>query len=321
MLFRNNYLKIIAVAVFAVALTGSFAAAQDTIPKITGYTKVKFDYTPSDQGDTSEFNASVVRFKLAGKINEKTDYGVFIDAVRDDVLLDAYFNHKITSDLSVKGGQFKTPYGTDNLRSLAKMAFINRPYMKKETSPAFRDKGLQVTYKISKFDLQAAVMNGSGQNKGETNNNKSTSFRAVAHVLPQLQVSGNFSTGRNSTTYNDRDEFINFGASGETGPWEYSGEFAQKSHGDFTGNAYYAYVAYNYETAFGYVPMITPALRYDSSDPDTDIDDNAKSRITLGVTTHFGKRYADRLMINYELADAETGDPDDTFLMEYQIKY
>ena len=321
MKFHNNSTTITAIAVLLIIFTASFVTAQDMMPKISGYTKVGFSYTPSDQGDTSEFEASNVRVKFAGKINDKTDYGVLIDVVRDDVLLDAYFNHKITSSLSVKGGQFKTPYGTDNLRSLASMAFINRPYLKADASPAFRDKGVQVAYKISKFDILAAVMNGSGQNKSETNNNKSTSIRTVAHILPQLQVSGNFSTGKNSTVDSERDEFFNFGASGEAGPWEYSGEFAQKNHGDITGNAYYAYVAYNYETSFDYVPMITPAIRYDSSDKDTDIDDNAKSRITLGLTTHFGKRYSDRLMMNYEITDAETGDPDDTFLMEYQIKY
>lgn len=289
--------------------------------KITGFVRPKFSYTPGDDGDASEFKAGKARVKFAGSISSNTSYGIQIDTVRDDVLLDAFLVHKIVPSFSIKAGQFKTPYSTDNLTSAPKVAFINRPYMRKDTSPAFRDMGLQATYKVSKLDFIAAVMNGSGQNTGETNNNKNMAYRVVARVIPQLQLTGNFCTGKNNPNDDIRDEFINVGANGKLKGWEYSGEFARKKHDELIKSAYFAYVAYDWNTPFNRVPILTPGIRVEFSDPDTDTDDDAKSRYTIGLTVQFAKKYADQIMLNYEVRDAETGDVDDVIGIEYQVTF
>ena len=296
--------------------------AGDFSLKINGNIKSSFTYTPIDAGDESEFKAKNVRLKFTGSISSNTGYGIEIDAVRNDVLLDAFIVHEINPSLSIKFGQFKTPYSTDNLTSSTKVAFINRPHMKEDASPSYRDKGLQASYKVSMFDFNVAVMNGSGQNVGETNNNKSMAYRVVAHVIPQLQLSGNFYTGKNDTTdITIRDEFINIGANGKFNGWEYLGEYAQKKHGKLTLNAFFAYIAYDWNTPINRVPILTPALRVEFSDPDTDVDNDARSRYTIGLTAHYGKKYSDRVMINYELRDADSGEPDDVISIEYQVTF
>ncbi|MFC1693630.1 porin [Candidatus Latescibacterota bacterium] len=295
--------------------------ADDTRPKITGYIKSSFTNIPGNDYDTSEFKVRNARIKFAGNISSSTEYCIFSDAVSDDVLLDAYITQKVTSSLSVKVGQFKTPYSTENLRGGSKLAFINRPYLQKDASPSFRDKGLQVSYKVNMFDLQVALMNGSGQNKAETNNNKSIAYRVVAYVIPQFQLSGNFYTGKNYPDDSLRDEFINIGASGTTGTWEYSSEYAMKKHGTLTGSSFFAYVAYDWDTTLKRFPLLTSGLRAEFSDPNTNIGNNARSRYTIGLTAHFGKKYLNRVMINYERCDDETGEPDDVIGIEYMVKY
>jgi hypothetical protein len=198
---------------------------------------------------------------------------------------------------------------------------MNRPYLKSDASPAFRDQGVVLTYDHSRFEATAGMMNGSGMNKGDTNNNKSMALRVVGKVLPHLNISGNYYTGKNNPVDTIRDELINIGADGVMGPWEYSAEFSQKTHDELTGNAYFAWVSYDFDLDSDIVSILTPALRYENSDPDTDLDDNAKSRITLGLTAHLAKKYADSIMINYEVRELETGEADDMIGVQYIVGF
>ena len=300
----------------AVTLTAT-VSAQTTAPKITGY--VKTDYS-SNLKDSEAFNVSNARLKVAGDVSEQTSYVIFFDTVRDDVLLDAYVSHDILPFLTISAGQFKTPYSTDNLLSSAKLAFINRPYLKSDASPALRDKGVKLTLKQGMFTADIAAMNGSGQNKSENNTNKSFSTRVVGAVLPGLSISGNYYHGINNAD-GEADDFINIGVNGTVGSFEYSGEFAQKDHNGLTGNAMFAWVSYDLETGFAAIPLLVPALRIEQSDPNTDIDDNARSRYTASVSANFGKKFSDRVMINYEVREVQTGDADDQFGIEYIVSF
>ena len=295
----------------------STALSAQTGPTLSGYVKTDFS---TDLEGSSETDVSNARVKVAGTLNDRTSYTVFVDGVRDDVMLDVFVKHTIIPSVAVQVGQFKTAYSTDNLTASSKIAFINRPYMKGDASPAFRDKGVQVTYSNKLFDAVAGVMNGSGQNKSETNNNKSIAGRVVAKVLPQMKISANYYTGKNAAD-SIEDEFVNIGANGTVGALEYSGEFAQKNHGSRTSSAWFAWVAYDIQTGMDYVKTLTPAIRIETSDPDTDIKDDARSRYTFGVTAHFAKKYTDRVMINYELREVETGDVNDMFGVEYVVMF
>lgn len=308
--------RVITGIILSLFMFSTVSLAQDA-PKIGGYVKTSLIHSD----EMSETDVSNARIKISGSINEKTSYTVFFDAVRDDILLDAYVNREIVDGLSVKIGQYKTPYSTDNLVAASKVSFINRPFMKKDTAPAFRDKGVQFTYSHKYFDAIAAVMNGSGQNNDEYNDNKSMAYRVVAKVLPQLNVSANFYTGDNSPADSDSDDFVNVGAHGTIGALAYSGEYAQKAHGDLTKSAYFVWASYDISLENDLVTILTPALRAEMSDPDVDMDDDAKSRYTLGLTAHLAKKYADRIMLNYEIRDVETGEDDNILGLEYQVKF
>ncbi len=311
---RSRKIMVFIVSVCSFLLITTSLLAADA-PKFSGYIKSAFIHTEK----ASETEVSNARVKAAGSIDDKTKYTVFFDLVRDDTLLDAYIDREIVDNLSVKIGQFKTPFSSDNLLSSAKLAFINRPYMKKDVSPAFRDKGLQFTYKHKYFDAVAAVMNGSGQNADEYNNNKSMAYRVVAKVLPQLNISGNFYTGNNSPVDTETDDFVNVGANGRIGDVEYSAEYGQKSHDELTSNAFFAWLSYDIEMDNDLISILTPGVRVEMSDPDIDTDDDAKSRYTFGLSADFDKKYANRVLLNYEIRELETGEEDNMLGLEYVV--
>jgi hypothetical protein len=308
--------KIIAGFVLFLFVTCSVGMAQGE-PKISGYVKSSFQHSQK----ISETTVSNARIKISGSIDNLTSYTVFIDGVRDDVLLDAFVNREIAGGLSVKVGQYKTPFSTDNLTAATKVSFINRPYTKNDTSPAFRDKGVQFTYKNKYFDAMAAALNGSGQNNSEYNNNKTMAYRFVAKVLPQLNVTGNYATGNNSPADDETDDFVNVGANGNVAGVEYSAEFARMKHGDLTKSAYFAWLSYDFDMSSELITMLTPALRVEMSDPDDDMDDDAKSRYTIGLTAQMAQKFANRIMVNYEVRDVETGETDNMLGLEYQVTF
>ncbi|MBT4484722.1 MAG: hypothetical protein HOC71_13715 [Candidatus Latescibacteria bacterium] len=290
---------------------------------IAGYIKSSIDYVFTESDERSNFNVNNARLKFSGKLLTNTDYGIQFDMTRKDVLSDAYINHLITPSLSVKLGQYKTPYSTDNLVSSTKIAFIKCPLIKENVSPNIRDRGIQATYKRSYFDIIAAVMNGAGQNKAETNYNKSLALRVVGRIIPQLQVSGNYYTGKNNPADKKKDVFINFGARGKAGGWEYAAEIAQQEHAALTEHSFYVFAAYDWKTTTEYVNMITPAFRIEGYDPDTDLEYNFQQRYTLGVTFNLNaEKYVNRVMLNYEInEDEDDVTVDDLVRLEYMVKF
>jgi len=134
-------------------------------PAVSGYIKSAFTYTTSDAGDESETSVSNARIKVSGGVNESTKYAILFDAVSDEILLDAYINHTIIENLSVKIGQFKTAFSTDNLISNTKVSFISRLYMEKNVSPAYRDRGIELNYEYRMLDATVGMMKVPGRTR------------------------------------------------------------------------------------------------------------------------------------------------------------
>ncbi|MFC1694301.1 hypothetical protein ACFL1R_12450 [Candidatus Latescibacterota bacterium] len=65
--------------------------------KVNGYIKPSFSYTPSDTDDKSNFKVGNARLKFTGKLLSWTNYGIQVDMVRDDILLDAIYRSQSDS--------------------------------------------------------------------------------------------------------------------------------------------------------------------------------------------------------------------------------
>lgn len=305
-------------------LSMSIMAEQNSVHKDNGspsmpdmHVIIKAKYIESFGSDTStsQTDVSNARVKATGSLSPDTDYGLQIDTVRDDVLLDAWVRHSIVSGLSVKAGQFKTPYGTDNLVSSHKMAFVSRSLIKKHAAPHCRDRGVVTALSHRNLDVLAGIMNGSGQNKADFNNGKSFSCRTVMHVLQGLDVSGNYYTGKIDPAGGGTETFYDFDVHGSRGGWEYAIEYSHRDGDDDSRYAAYAYAAYDIPADLDWLVTLTPAFRTETCDPGDDVF----RRYTAGLTLHFTRKYTNRLMINYEWYGGEYRDSDDALSCEFLV--
>ena len=71
----------------------------------------------------------------------------------------------------------------------------------------------------------------------------------------------------------------------------------------------------------GPIASPVPGIIYGGYNVDTDVSDNAKTRITLGMNVHFRKFLKTLMRINYQINDSEAGDLGNVFLAETQIAF
>lgn len=293
------------------------ALTQNVGPKLSGYMKTAYS---TDTAGPDAMTVSNARVKLSGAIDDMTAYAVFFDAIRDDILLDAYVARKITSTLDVQAGQFKTPYGTDNLLPGWRYPFLNRSYLKTEVSPPFRDIGVQVTAHSRYLEVCMGVLNGSGPNKTKNNSNKNMVYRVAGNISPMLNISANYSrgviTGDGAIT-----EFYDIGAGGLWHAVSYDGEYSCRKLGGVTSSVAAGWIACDLVTGLGPVPVITPAVRYEYLDPDTDSGGDAVIRYTVGMCVHFNTNISNRIMMNYNLVDTNMDKISKGAGIEYMVRY
>ena len=128
----------------------SLVAAQDkSVNSLNTYGYVKAWYKNGTVQNQQEFTLRMARLGVKGSVNEYSKYKVFVDFARlgkintstanvngvdvvtgtsikfSEVLLDAVATLKPIKNLSFSLGQFKVPFGTENLKSAASIDFIN----------------------------------------------------------------------------------------------------------------------------------------------------------------------------------------------------
>jgi hypothetical protein len=128
--------------------------------------------------DTNNFRVKEARFYFKGKaFVEGFTYKFQFDGSGTVTLKDAYGNYEITDGVQVRAGQFKTPYGRQQLNSTAKLAFMNRSIVSDEFSPG-RDVGVMFHDVVGlgqdgdmAIEWAFALVNGDGTNVQSNDNN------------------------------------------------------------------------------------------------------------------------------------------------------
>ena len=315
---KNTYIVRMLSAISFVVILAAPVMAQ-TSPTVKGFIKLTGS---GSEGKPTAMTVTNVRARVSGDVDDKTSYTFFVDMVKDEVLLDAAISHVVLPTVTVTAGQFKSPYSTDNLMAATVYPFINRGYLKSKVTPSFRDIGVQVTHKKGILELTAALMNGAGANKTETDTGKSTIGRAVVTVTPWMSLSGNYGHGVDSTDGSDID-FIDAGVDGVLGIMTYAGEFAGKSQNSTTSQVGAAWLTLDCKTGGTRIPVLTPAVKCEMYDPDTDADDDRITRFTAGFSVHLTALNKNRIMLNYEYTDYESANKDSEGRgsIEYMIKF
>ena len=320
---------------------------QDYSPKIFGY--VRGWYQSDFSKNQSEFLAKMARLGVKGNVNEFTGCKVLVDFVRlgkmqtssttingvtvltaasatfSDVLLDAEAFINPSKNLSISVGQFKVPFGTDNLRSGADIDFVNRPLLT-SVSPALRDVGAMGTYNFKEalpLELKAGLFNGAGQNKSENDKTTNYSLRAVTQPISFLTLSANYYGGQ---ALGADLSIFDFGADVKYGSIFLSGEFAQRNTSssalDITSNSFFVYALYDMNFKDLFLTHVIPAVRYENYDLNTDIIDDEIIRLTTGLTFEFAKLNFAHFRINYELFDYKNGNANpNKLIFELQTRF
>ncbi|MFZ6032098.1 MAG: porin [Melioribacter sp.] len=331
-------------------LIAASVAAQDksaSSMKFFGYVRSWYeaDLTENQGG----FKVKMARFGVKGDVNEYAGYRVFVDFARlgklktsytdingqrvlssasasfSDVLLDAQAILKPAKNFTLSLGQYKVPFGTDNLKSGAEIEFVNRP-MLTSVAPGLRDVGVMGEYKFDAtipLKLSAGVFNGAGQNKSEDDKTVNYSVRAVAEVLEGIELSANYYGGR----LNDAEvNIFDLGAGVEYKNFTLNGEFGQRNtdlnSSTTTSNAFFVYGVYSIKIDNSAISYMMPAVRYEYYEPNNSVSGNEIERITGGVSFQFAKINFAQLRINYELYNYKDGkDNSNKLFIELQTRF
>lgn len=343
------FLQVVAAMLF---IAGPIAAQNKEIkdnfaPAFTGY--IRFWQQTDFSTDQGQFILKEITLGASGDVNEYVGYKFLADLTRlgklttsattingttvvtkasasfTDILLDAAVKVTPIANLSITGGQFKIPFSTDNLRGNVAIDFVNRPLMT-NVAPASRDIGAMASYKVSSLlpEISAGAFNGTGLNKVETDKTVNYVCRAVVTPVTNLNLSANYYNGKLSS--NDIN-VMGFGFDYKISNLFLDAEYVTKNtkQPDVTigSNAFFIYSLYNFGISeTGIIKSITPAVRFDLYDPDTDKYNDEINRITLGLTFHFAKVTWAHVRLNYEKYDYKdnTVNPD-KFILEMQARF
>ena len=294
----------------------------DYSPKFTGYVRAWYqaDYS-TNQG---QYLVKQARLNIAGAVNEYASYKFQADFTRTDVLLDAAGIIAPFENFDITAGQFKVPFGTDNLRADQNTDFVNRPLIT-NVSPSIRDIGVMLTYKLKgnvSAEFNAGSFNGAGFNKAENDKTTDLVFRASVAPIKDFNLSANYYSGKASG--NDI-SLYNLGADYKFGSLFVDGEYSGRSISAVSStksNSFFAYAVYNIPLTDSFLKNIIPGFRYESYDPNTSVDKDEIGRMVFGVTLQFAKLTFAHFRVNYEKFDYKNGTTNpDKLIFEIQTRF
>lgn len=324
---------------------------------VKGFIQPQFDYhlngTDADGNDLSEghFTFNRARIGVLGDIPYDIEYYAFLEMSSFKSpqelphLLDAYVSYtRFEKWAKISLGQFKTPFSLEQNTSCSGLYTVNRSDVVSQLAGPQRDLGVMVSggsdTLLVKYNL--GLFNGAGINTIDNNKNKEVVGRLVINPLSFLHIGGSFRMGKTNPTNTDEElnDIYRYGAeiSGE-----YSGLYVQaeyilgqdelysdshvpiyggcggivgydtKSKGTYQKSGYAATIAYM--TPWN----LEPVAKFETWDPDMDMDDDELSNLTFGLN-YFVNDYS-RLQINYIHTMEATPVDNDMLIVQLQAKF
>lgn len=297
-----------------------------------------------NSNSSNQFYIRFARLYFNGTLGDKVGFRVMLDGAGSPPLRDAFLWADYIPYTRVTIGQFLTPFGSETWRAPFDLPMINYSMGAGLMQfPNFRDIGLMASSKyITKGawpvggGFATALINGSGQNAADNNDQKDWIGRAwIYPFVPGLSVGGSWylgKTGANSQFDNQR-----WGAELDYASTYVKGlniraEYLQQrklftdgfqSVGNdsskaptalnitdryYHSEAWYAQACYRVNGLAGPMKFLNdfePTFRYDVLDDDMATPDNTRTRYTFGINYWLNK-YT-RILTNYESIHADKG--------------
>lgn len=312
---------------------------------ISNRVQVRYTQQMPDEGDDKgSFRIRRAKTKFSGWIYTKNlTYEIQMNWPSSTVLEDANINYDFKGDDSVqlKAGQFKVPFGRQELTSSGSQQFVDRSAVSNEFAKG-RDIGLQLHGLAAdkKISWAVGIFNGAGTNVSSNDNDE---FQLDGRLVwqpfgdvkysegdfessdkPLLAVGLNFESNdkHGATTGNDIDREI----SGFDVHFKYKGfsgifDYFDASNSPETG-ADFDQEGLNLQLGYFFVPKtFEVALRYAVFDPNSDVDDN--DRTEQGVAfSYYWNKHANKLQADYrQLENDATGIEDTEIRLQYQFVF
>jgi len=332
-LIKRAFLRPFVAVLVLVLLAGASAAAQDKDKKespslgvskalkLSGWTQVQ--YVDWKTGVDS-FSLRRSRWTLGGDVLKNLHYKIQIDFAKTPTLLDATMDYEFSKAFLVRAGQFIIPFSLENVTGTADLDMINRSVPEERLAPGRdnsaqgRDIGVSVFGTYSMVDYTAAVLNGSGINKADVNDQKDLAGRVVFRPLEHLAVGGSVYLGKQSATADaplvKRDKAglelaLIYPRVSLKAEYFYAKDDAISRDGWYVQGGYF------------FLPKKVQALlKAEALDTNRHLDGDRINRYTAGVNWFIAGRT--KLQINYEIYDGELGKNDNqAFLAQLQVAF
>lgn len=197
----------------------------EKLPKISGYLQSGWNYTSNETGSSSSFQAKRLRLLMDGKVGEKVDFRLQIEAFngiagstngngqKNLQVMDAFATWKIVPEFKVRVGQFYTPLGYENYdispATLETVDFSNIVYRMACRNPYEynlvdygRDLGIMFIGDafdsgkgFSYLHYDVAITNGSIPCKDDSNESKDIYVSLTVRPFKNFNIKGTYNWG------------------------------------------------------------------------------------------------------------------------------
>ena len=274
--------------------------------KLSGATQIQAAFW-KDAVDS--FSVRRARFTLSGELVKNLRYRATVDMAKTPTLLDALVEVDVLTGLSVRAGQFLVPFSLESLTSVSDLDTVNRSQVVDKLSPGRdigtqgRDVGAAAFGQVSIFEYTVGVVNGSGINKADANDQKDLAGRVLARPLSGLTVGASLYRGdqrpaaaETSTARNREGLEVAFGR----GPASLKAEYIHAKDGDVSRSGWYLQGGW-----FFLKDKLLAVVKVDSLDFNRALAGDRTDVLTAGCTWFIAGRT--KLQVNFESHRPESG--------------
>lgn len=302
--------------------------------KIGGIMQSTFEYNLYDEDDTlapvqTQFTLKRSRLLFWGTITDQVKYFVQTDGRVAPYVLDTKLIFVgFIPQTSITVGRFLPAFTHYMPMSTAKLDLINYPIVVTNSGYAmWRQCGIQTTTSMDYFDFNLGVFNGYPSNNWSDNNDaKDALASVVVKPVEFLQILGygwfgNMLLGDTTDLAMNRyggGAIVNYPINEEMSV-VLKGEYIMGADEQLGGADDLGSMGFYGHVGFHLNPMFEILFRYESFDPNTDMDDDAVTRMTPGVNFRL---VGDHVMFsaNYIMNGEEVGDyNNDQFVFQSQV--
>ncbi|MCG2712326.1 MAG: OprO/OprP family phosphate-selective porin [Candidatus Omnitrophica bacterium] len=282
-----------------------------------------------ENSDTDSFEIRRLFVALSGELDEDIAFKAQVDAAAStDILRDGWVQYKGVPGVSIKFGQFKIPFSQEQLTSASKLDTIIRSRVVTALSYG-RDIGIMLEAEAmdKAVSYEAAIVNGSGRNASDTNENKDIIARVVVvpfkdnnNSLKDLRAGLSFQRGRQALSGTDEGHRERYGAllAYANDKFKINSEYLYQDLEQIDRSSIYSdgwYITGTYKIS----DIFQGVVKFERYDLNRKIGADEEDVITLGVNIFAVKDVL--IQANYRIKTEQVRVDNDEFLLQAQVEF